>query len=201
MFLERFQQVGADLFQQRLAGAHTGNMSLRLGERIIITRRSAALAHLTEQDLVETGVDRNDRATPAATSELAVHRAIYRETEAQAVIHAHPAHAIALSLAYDEIVPVDAEGAHYFERVPVVGSSVAAVSRDWAEEIAQASRTNKIVLVRGHGCFATGQLLEECHQWVSALEESCRVLWMLACIGQTPTSPRRRTPVYRRPFR
>src|SRR4051794_10082346 len=102
MFLGQFQRVGADLFQQRLVGAHTGNMSLRLGDRLVITRRTAALAHLTDQDLVETGVDRNDRATPAASAELAVHRAIYRETEAQAIIHAHPAHATALSLAFDE---------------------------------------------------------------------------------------------------
>ncbi len=191
MFLGQFQQVGADMFQQGLVSSYNGDMSLRMGDRIVITRRTAALGRLTEQDLVETGVDRNDRATPAASSELPVHRAIYRETEAQAVIHAHPPYAIALSLAFDEIVPLDAEGVHFFERIPIVGHELSTVSRDLADEIAAISRTSKVLMVRGHGCFASGQLLEECHRWISILEESCRILWLLHAMGQVRTPQRR----------
>lgn len=193
MLLRQFRRIGEDMFRQGLVSAYNGDMSIRLGDRMLITRRTAALAHLTDQDLVETWVDRNDRATPAASSELAVHRAIYRETEAQAIIHAHPRHAVALSLVLEEIVPVDAEGVHFFERVPIVGRALSEVSRDLADEIAAVSRTSRVLIVRGHGCFANGQLLEECHRWVSILEESCRVLWLLRSMGQPRSVGRRRS--------
>ncbi|MBI4497810.1 MAG: class II aldolase/adducin family protein [Chloroflexi bacterium] len=184
MILAQFQTVGHDLSVRGIVPAHCGDLSIRLGDRVIITRRGSTLAHLTDLDLVETGVERNDRATPAASPTLAVHRAIYRETEAQAVLHGHPAHAIALSLLWDEIVPVDALGIQHFERIPVVGRAITSSSRDMADEIAQALRSSRVVLVRGHGCFAAGQLLEECHQWVSCVEESCRILWLLQCMGR-----------------
>lgn len=192
MILAQFQTVGHDLFARGIVPAHSGDLSIRLGDRLIITRRGSALSHLTDQDLVETGVERNDRATPSASSELAVHRAIYRETEAQAVIHGFPAHAVALSLAWDEIVPADALGMHHFERIPVVGRTMTPSSRELAEDIAQALHSSKVVLVRGHGCFAVGQLLEECHQWLSCLEESCRILWLLQGLGPTALRRRRR---------
>ena len=195
MILAQFQTVGSDLFVRGMVPAYSGDLSIRLGDKLIITRRGSALAHLTDQDLVETGVERNDRNTPSASAELAVHRAIYRETEAQAVLHGYPAHAAALSLMWDEIVPADALGMHQFERVPVIGQTMTPSSRDIAEEIARALRTSKVVLVRGHGCFAVGQLLEECHQWMSCLEESCRILWLLQSVGGTPSRRRlRRVP-------
>lgn len=183
MILSQFQTVGSDLFVRGVVPAHQGDLSIRLGERLIITRRGSALSHLTEQDLVETGVERNDRATPSASPELAVHRAIYRETKAQAIVHAYPAYAAALSLAWDEIIPADGLGIVHFERIPVVGGAMTPSSRDMAEEIAHALTGSKVVLVRGHGCFAVGQLLEECHQWVSCLEDSCRILWLMQGIG------------------
>ncbi len=65
------------------------------------------LGNLTEQDLIDTGINRNDRNTPLASSELAVHRAIYRETRARAIVHAHPPYANTLALVEKEIVPRD----------------------------------------------------------------------------------------------
>ena len=106
MILSQFQTVGRDLFTTGLVSSHSGNLSIRLGERIIITRRNSGLGCLGEHDLIETGISKNDRNTPLASIELAVHRAIYRETPALAIVHAHPPHAVALSLTETEIVPM-----------------------------------------------------------------------------------------------
>jgi len=48
------------------------------------------LNSLGEQDIIETGINRNNRLTPLASTELPVHRAIYKGTGAQAIVHAHP---------------------------------------------------------------------------------------------------------------
>ncbi|HEX9976514.1 MAG TPA: hypothetical protein VGA82_04610 [Dehalococcoidales bacterium] len=39
--LEEFQRIGRDLFLSGLASSHGGNMSVRLGDRLIITRRGS----------------------------------------------------------------------------------------------------------------------------------------------------------------
>jgi len=87
MRIAEFQTVGQDLFLRGSVSSHGGNLSVRLGDRVVITRRGAQLNHLTERDLVETGVAWNDRATPSASSELAIHRAIYQRTRAHAIVH------------------------------------------------------------------------------------------------------------------
>lgn len=179
MILSQFQTVGHDLFTRGLVSSHGGNLSIRLGERIIITRRGSRLGCLEESDLIETGVSRNDRSTPLASTELAVHRAIYQQTSASAIIHAHPPHAIALSLIETEIVPTDAEGLAVVGRVPVLGWNMKVTSRGLAGIIAEALKQHKIIMVRGHGSFAIGQLLEEAHNHTTALEESCQVIWLL----------------------
>ncbi len=56
--LSEFQRIGYDLFIRGLVSSHSGNMSIKLGEQMVITRRGSMLAHLSERDLVETGVDR-----------------------------------------------------------------------------------------------------------------------------------------------
>ena len=56
--LDQFQQFGRDLFIMGLTTSHGGNMSVRMGDRIIITRTGAMLAHLTERDFNRNGVGR-----------------------------------------------------------------------------------------------------------------------------------------------
>ena len=176
MRLQEFQEVGSDLFARGLVSSHGGNLSVRAGDKLIITRRASRLAHLRERDMVETGVDWNDRATPSASSELFIHRFLYQRTGAHAIVHAHPAYAVALSLCERTIQPLDAEARHNLDLVPVVGDEVVFQVRTVAEELASLLRESKVVVVRGHGTFAVGQLLEEAHRWTSLLEECCKLI-------------------------
>lgn len=179
MILSQFQTVGRDLFTKGLVSSHSGNLSIRLGERIIITRRGSRLNCLDENDLIETGLNKNDRNTPLASVELPVHRAIYQQTPAQAIVHAHPPHAVALSLTETEIVPIDTEGQSIMEKVPVLGWNMKVKPGGLGDEIAQALKQGRVVMVHGHGTFAIGQLLEEAHNFTTTLEESCQVLCLL----------------------
>jgi len=180
MFLTQFQKVGRDLFTSGLINGTSGNLSIRLGDRLVITRRGSSKANLEEQDLIETGICKNDRNTPMASSELAVHRAIYHATAATAIVHAHPPHAVALSLTADEIVPNDDEGRSLITYVPIVGHTpTTIVPGSLSDIIAKALTTTRIVMVRGHGSFAIGQILEEAYDITATFEESCKILCLL----------------------
>lgn len=187
MILTQFQTVGHELFTKGLVSSHSGNLSIRMGERVTITRRSCGLGCLEEHDLIETGLSKNDRNTPLASTELAVHRAIYRETSASAIVHAHPPHAVALSLAETEIVPTDTEGLSLLGKVPVLGWNMEVKPGGLADIIAAALKQCRVIMVHGHGSFAIGQLLEEAHNYTDFLEESCQVICLLKSLqGERP---------------
>jgi L-fuculose-phosphate aldolase len=188
MILSQFQNVGRDLFSRGLVSSSSGNLSIRLGERIIITRRGSNLGCLEEHDLIETGISKNDRNTPLASVELPVHRAIYQATPALAIVHAHSPHAVALSLTEAEIIPNDTEGLSIATRVPVLGWHMEIRPGGLADIIARALKQCRIVMVHGRGSFAIGQLLEEAHNCTATLEESCRVICLLKSLKVTPTT-------------
>jgi L-fuculose-phosphate aldolase len=174
--LAQFQSVGNDLFLRGLITSHGGNMSMRHNDRIIITRTGCMLSHITKSDLVEAGVSPDGDTPKNASSEIAVHRAIYQHTPALAVVHAHPAHAIALSLIDDEIAPMDVEGSYYMPGVPIVGRGEVVYGGKMADEIAKALIDHRIAIVYGHGSFATGRDLCEALHYTTTLEESCRII-------------------------
>jgi L-fuculose-phosphate aldolase len=140
------------------------------------------LGSITEADLVETGISKNDRATPLASTELAVHRCIYEKTPALAVVHAHPPHAVALSFMEKEIIPCDVEGQTLLPKVPILDTKMVVKGGELAKEIAKALKQYRVVLLRGHGSFAASQLLEEAYYYTSVLEQSCRLLYLLKAL-------------------
>lgn len=174
--LKDFQLVGRDLFTAHLNNSHSGNLSARKGSNIVITRRGSMLEHLEEEDLIFTGLENDDQNTPLASTEIRVHRSVYMGTPALAVVHAHPPHAVALSLLENIIVPVDAEGLYYLPEVPVLNPTETIASKELEEILPPVLRKYKVAVVRGHGSFAAGQTLEEAYKWTTSLEHSCRIL-------------------------
>jgi L-fuculose-phosphate aldolase len=184
--LSQFQVVGQALFSQGFVSPQGGNLSIKLGEHLLITHRGSALGSIQEGDLVETGISKNDRATPLASKELEVHRCIYKNTSALAVVHAHPPYAIALSFTEKEIVPCDVEGRALLSRVPILSIEMVGREGELADEIARLLSECKVVLVRGHGSFAASQLLEEAYCYTVVLEQSCRLLYLLKALRVDP---------------
>ncbi len=181
--LEQFQRIGRDLFVAGLLSSHGGNMSVRQGDRILVTRRGSMLARLEERDVIEIGLEQNDANVTLASTEIIVHRAIYQATSALAIVHTHPPYAIAQSLVKDEIVPADSEGSYLLHKVPVVAAQLTAGSKEVAELLPRWLKEYDLVMLRGHGPFAIGHLLEEAYQLTSVLEMACRILTVAEGMG------------------
>lgn len=181
---EMFCDIGRDIFVSGLVSSHAGNMSVRLGDRILITRRGSMIGRLTPDDLIETGLEADDAMVTLASSELIVHRAIYQATSALAIVHTHPPHATALSLTDDALVPVDSEGSYLLHRVPVVEAQTTIGSSEVAEVVAPALKDHKVAMLRGHGSFAVGEMLEEAFMLTSSLEFSARILYLVRALGE-----------------
>jgi L-fuculose-phosphate aldolase len=172
---EMFRGVGEDLYTAQMISSHGGNLSIRLGNRVIIKRRGAMLGRLKPTDLIETRLDKNDSGVVLASTELIVHRAIYQQTPALAVCHCHPRTAVAFSFSRDELIPIDNEASYLLKKIPVVTEEFASGTPQMANKVAQALKNYKIIMLRGHGSFATGQTLDEAFHWSTTLEESCQM--------------------------
>ncbi len=182
--LEQFQRIGRDLFLAGVISSHGGNMSVRMGDRILITRRGSMLAQLEERDIIATGLEENDANVMLASTEIGVHRAIYQGTSAQAIVHTHPPYAIARSLVCDEVVPIDSEGSYLLHKVPVVVAELTAGSKEVATLLPQWLKEYDLVMLRGHGPFAIGHLLEEAYQLTSVFEMTCKIMTIAESMGQ-----------------
>lgn len=174
--LSRFQIIGADLYGRGMVSMHGGNLSVRQGQNLVITRSGSRLGYLAGPDLIETGIDKDDENTRKASSEISVHRAIYQKSPFTAVVHSHPVHAVALSFLQELISPEDEGGKLFIPNVPVVGFGKEPTPGGFAQEIAEALNSHAAVIVHRHGSFARGMTLEEAYVITELLEISCRIL-------------------------
>jgi L-fuculose-phosphate aldolase len=181
----QFRWVGADLYRAGAVSSHEGNLSVRLGDTIVITRSGSMLGRLTAEDLIEVGVETDGRDESLASTELVVHREIYRRTPATAVVHVHPRHTVFRSLVDDVISPLDSETDFHVGAVPVVALPSTIGSPDVADAVAESLSSHRIVVVRGHGPFAAGETLEHAFGWVSVVEASCAILDLRDATGLT----------------
>src|ERR1044071_6688899 len=173
---EMFRDIGRDLYVANMISSHGGNLSVRLGDRVVIKRRGAMLGNLKPHDLIDTRLDKNDSGVALASTELLVHRTVYLNTPALAIVHCHPRTAIAFSLSREELVPIDNEASYLLKKVPVVAEEFPSGTPEMANKVANALKNYKIIMLRGHGSFATGQTLEEAFHWSSTLEEACQIM-------------------------
>ncbi|MGK0617981.1 class II aldolase/adducin family protein [Meiothermus cerbereus] len=179
-----FQQVGADLFAAGLASATSGNYSVREGEGLWITRSGVQKAHLTPEDVMFLPLLPDPKRDQGASVERVIHRAIYQQTDATAVVHAHPRHAIALSFHLEAIVPIDLEGRYYFDQIPVVAPTTLSATQEAADAVARVLQHHPACVVRGHGAFVKSSLnlpekaLLQAYSLMTSLEEACEVLFL-----------------------
>ncbi|MBI4212779.1 MAG: class II aldolase/adducin family protein [Chloroflexi bacterium] len=168
-----FHAVGRDMFLTGLVSSHSGTMSVQADGRTFVSRRNAMLGRLTTDDFIELPAEGEN--PEGAPEDALIHRAIYRLTQARAVIHARPAATMAIALIDDRLAPANGEGADAFGTVPVAISQRPLGSPEVADLMGQMLRESRIAVLRGRGVFAWGEDLDSALHMVSLLEEMCRV--------------------------
>ncbi len=190
---EDFQRIGRLLFQEGLIDAFGGNMSLLKGDKILITKRDVMLGELKKDDLIEVGLEPGDKDAQASR-ELKTHRAVYKQGKTQAIINAHPANAIAISITDNKVVPQDAVGLFLFKAAPIVRVRDGVGSEETVRLLPNfLNGDNVIAVVKSLGSFAVGQDLAEAYKYTSALENSCKVLVAMRSSGGRSQSSDRRS--------
>ncbi|MFD8833852.1 class II aldolase/adducin family protein [Streptomyces griseofuscus] len=157
----------------------SGNVSARLGDLVLVTPSGVPYDRLTPDDV--TGVDLTGRqvlGTLVPTSELPMHLAVYRTTDARAIVHTHAVHATAVSMLVPELPLV-----HYMAAAlggPVRVAPYAAYGTDeLAEHMLRALADRSGCLLQNHGTLTYGATLDQAYDRTAQLEWMCR-LWLTA---------------------
>lgn len=150
----------------------SGNISWKSEGGFWITRTGAMKSRLERGDFLFCGSD-----VPAGASvEAGVHRAVYEKTDALALIHAHPPHAIALSFSRTCVEPEDVEGKHFIPRIPVLTLERPSGSAELAGAVANTLASHPCAIVCGHGTFSRGRSLEDAFRTTCTVESACRII-------------------------
>jgi L-fuculose-phosphate aldolase len=181
--LKEFRKIGSALFTTGLNNSHSGNISMRVGNRMFIKRRGAMLGYLEPDDIVEVELYRMDGNLAIASTESRVHASIYINTEALAVVHAHSLATTALSLVRDEIIPIDVEGGYFIKKVPVLDFEYASGSKEMEDILPKYLENYKVAVVRGHGIFSCAATLEEALFYIHSVESSAQMIIYLSSLG------------------
>ncbi|GHB28979.1 aldolase [Streptomyces xanthochromogenes] len=166
----------------------SGNVSVRVGELILVTPTGVPYDRLGPADTVAVDLDgRQVLGTLRPTSEIPMHLAVYRSTDARAVVHTHAVHATAVSTLVTELPLI-----HYMAAALGGPVRVAPYALYGSEELAgnmlRALDGRTGCLLQNHGTVAHGTSLAQAYDRTAQLEWMCRV-WLTAAAlpGRTPS--------------
>jgi L-fuculose-phosphate aldolase len=152
------------LVEDRLVVGTAGNVSVRVGDLVVVTPSGVDYGRL-RPELV--GVHRLDgapvEAPLAPTSELPLHLAVYRSTDAQAVVHHHAVASTALSLVVDAIPTSHYYSALFGGQVRVAPYATFG-SEALAEHVAAALAGRTGALMSNHGAVCVGATLDQAYE-------------------------------------
>ncbi len=179
--------AGRRLGARGLIAAGEGNLSVRLGDRILVTPSGRRKDELAADDLLLVPTDPGadpidpDRPDGRPTSDLRIHRAVYAaRPDVRAVTHAHLPASLALTLAGEVPDPAALPETRLFlPRLPVLrlmdpgspelAEAIAAAFADGLEPPVHA------VLLERHGAVAIGPNPDEAVDRLELVDLLCRV--------------------------
>lgn len=153
-----------------LAFGSAGNLSVRVGDLVVITPSSQPYATIEADDVCIVAPDGTKLAGRGLiSSEWPMHREVYSTSDAGAVVHTHSQEVIALSTTCDELPAI-----HY--AIARVGGPVrvASYTRFGSEGLAHGARAalegRSAALLQNHGAVTYGSSLAEAYERAALLE-------------------------------
>lgn len=164
-----------------------GNLSIRSGERVLITPRGAELDAVDPRDLVDVGfadgsVAADHASATRPSSEAPLHCAVYAAVDAGAIVHTHAHYCTVLSTLVDELPAI-----HYV--ITAFGGPIRVASYETfgtealAISVTAALRDRRAALMANHGAVVAGRDIEHAVALAIQLEWLASVYYHAVCAG------------------
>ena len=182
------------LYRRFLVNTYEGNVSVRLGDTILITPSAVCKEELEEDDLVEvdlaTGKTLRAKEGRIPSSETKMHLCVYRNSAAQAVVHAHPPFATAYAVAAKPIeTRAYPEMRVLYDRIPLCRYGRPGTD-DVNVDIPEVINTHDVFLLSNHGLVAAGPSAMVAAYRLEGVESIAKVLTLAQLHGAESALPR-----------
>lgn len=173
-------EVCQRLHDRNLLAAADGNVSVKDGDqKIWITPTGQTKAFMDNRELACITVN-NEIISGKPSSERKLHLAIYKHCpSAKAIVHAHPPHAIAWSLAFGEMreLPYKSlpEVILATGKIPIVPYARPG-SDEMGNSLIPFLPDHKILVMQKHGAVAWGETIEEAYRGIERVEHIAYIL-------------------------
>jgi methylthioribose-1-phosphate isomerase len=182
---QQIADIARSLYSRGWMPGTAGNISVRTGETAAITGSGLSKGELTADDMVTVTVADSQPVSGGRrpSAETAIHTAIYRATNADAVVHVHAPHATAHTVGASQAVTfsgyelIKGLGTTETISIPVFTnhSDVARIGDDIEQHLIEHPEAPPILFVAGHGITAWGAGLAQARDRVECLEAMCEL--------------------------
>lgn len=177
-------RYGQRLVADRLVVGSAGNISVRIGDRIVMTPSGLNYDQVTAEHVNVLDADGTILAgTGKRSSEWPMHRKIYDLTAASAVVHTHSPFCVAIGAVCDEIPAVHYSVLRFGGPTVRVAPYTTFGSDGLAGNVAAALEDRFAALLQNHGAVAYGSSLEEAYDLAQLVEWMAEVYWRARLAG------------------
>jgi L-fuculose-phosphate aldolase len=178
-------EVGRRLYARGLIGGNEGNISVRVGDALLVTPAGVCKGFLTPEMMVRTDLEGRPQGGGRASTEILMHTAVYRRrADVRAVVHAHPPTATGFAAAG---IPLDrpliAEAVVTLGAVPIIPYGQPSTS-ELARSVGDAICTAHALLMANHGAITVGDGLYRAWERMETVEQLARVALVTRILGQ-----------------
>jgi ribulose-5-phosphate 4-epimerase/fuculose-1-phosphate aldolase len=175
--------LGRSLFERGLTHGSTGNLSLRAGDRFLMTPTGSSLGALDPARLSLLDASGRHLSGDAPTKEAMLHLALYRRrARDRAVVHLHSTYSVAVSVLADTdpanaLPPLTAYYAMRIGTLPLIPYYPPG-DAGLASAVELAADRHHALLLANHGPIVSGPSLASAADAIEELEATAR-LWLL----------------------
>jgi methylthioribose-1-phosphate isomerase len=183
---QQIADIARSLYARGWMPGTAGNISKRVGQTAAITGSGLSKGELTADDMVTVTVDDSQPVSGSRrpSAETAIHTAIYRATEAQAVVHVHAPNATAQTvgvsgtLTFSGYELIKGLGATDTISVPVFTNhaDVARIGDDIERHLSEHPDAPPVLFIAGHGITGWGADLAQARDRIECLEAICELV-------------------------
>lgn len=174
-------RIGALCYQRGFIAAADGNLSVRMDDGTLLITPAGSMKGFLEPHHL-TRVDASGKVLgdgPPCSSEIGIHLVAYEERpDIRAVVHAHPPHAVALTVAgIDLQMPIIPEVVVTIGGIPTAPFGTPGTP-ELPETIRELVRCCDTMLMKNHGSVTLGSNLMDAYKKLDMLEHTTRILYL-----------------------
>ena len=179
-------EVGHKLYAKGFAAANDGNISYRISDsEVLCTPTMVSKGFLKPDDICTVNMDGKQIAgRKKRTSEVLLHLEIFKMApEVRGIVHCHPPHATAFSVAGQEIPTCILPEVEVFLGTIPTAAYETPGGQHFADTIRPYVGKAKVAVLKNHGTIAWGETVDRAYWWTEILDAYCRILMLANGLG------------------